>query len=42
MNTYASKEEYNQTAFALEVGVDILRGFEDYFEIPFVLPKLGR
>lgn len=42
MNTYASKEEYNKTAFALEVGVDILRGFENYFEIPFVLPKLDQ
>ncbi|XP_061193634.1 aminopeptidase N-like [Saccostrea echinata] len=40
MNTYASNEEYNKTEFALEVGVDILRGFEDFFEIPFVLPKL--
>ena len=42
MNTYASKEEYLETAFALEVGVDMLRGFEEYFEIPFVLPKLGK
>lgn len=42
MKTYAPKEEYNQTAFALEVGVDILRGFEGYFEIPFVLPKLDQ
>ncbi|XP_022293298.2 aminopeptidase N-like [Crassostrea virginica] len=42
MNTYASKEEYLETAFALEVGVDMLRGFEEYFEIPFVLPKLDQ
>jgi aminopeptidase N len=41
MNTYASDEEFRKTEFALEVGVDMLRGFENYFEIPFVLSKLG-
>ncbi|XP_048768229.2 aminopeptidase N-like [Ostrea edulis] len=40
MNTYASDEEYRKTEFSLEVGVEMLWGFENYFEIPFVLSKL--
>lgn len=42
MNIYVFKEEYDKMVFVLEVGVDILWGFEDYFEIFFVFLKFGK
>lgn len=38
---WARPEAVNQTEYALSVGTRILTYFEDYFGIPFPLPKQG-
>ncbi|CAH1789477.1 unnamed protein product [Owenia fusiformis] len=36
---WSRKEAINQTLYALETGIKILTYFEEYFDIPFPLPK---
>ena len=36
---WSRREAYNQTEYASKVGPEILRYFEQYFDVPFPLPK---
>uniref|UniRef100_A0A8C9YS97 Aminopeptidase n=1 Tax=Sander lucioperca TaxID=283035 RepID=A0A8C9YS97_SANLU len=39
ISVYAVAEKINQTAFALDAAVELLDFYEDYFDIPYPLPK---
>ncbi|XP_034728016.1 endoplasmic reticulum aminopeptidase 1b [Etheostoma cragini] len=39
ISVYAVPEKINQTAFALDAAVELLDFYEDYFDIPYPLPK---
>uniref|UniRef100_A0A3P8VF18 Aminopeptidase n=1 Tax=Cynoglossus semilaevis TaxID=244447 RepID=A0A3P8VF18_CYNSE len=39
ISAYAVPEKINQTAFALDAAVKLLDFYEDYFDIPYPLPK---
>lgn len=39
---WARPEARNSVRYALEKGADIIDFFEDYFQIPFPLPKMGK
>ncbi|TDH12953.1 hypothetical protein EPR50_G00053480 [Perca flavescens] len=39
ISVYAVAEKINQTAFALDAAVKLLDFYEDYFDIPYPLPK---
>lgn len=39
---YAVPEKIDQTAFALEAAVKLLDFYDDYFDIPYPLPKQGQ
>lgn len=39
---YATPDRIDQVDYALEVGTAILEFFEDYFDVPYPLPKQGR
>lgn len=41
MSIYAAPEKWEQTHYALEVAVKMLDFYEDYFNIPYPLPKQG-
>lgn len=41
MSIYAPPEKSPQTHYALEVAVKMLDFYEEYFNIPFPLPKQG-
>lgn len=41
MSVYASPEKWTQTTYALEVAVKMLDFYEEYFNIPYPLPKQG-
>lgn len=42
ISIYAVPEKIDQTAFALDAAVKLLDFYEDYFDIPYPLPKQGR
>ena len=39
---WSRKEAYNQTEFALGVAISVLRYYEEFFDIPYPLPKQGQ
>ncbi|KAA8592605.1 endoplasmic reticulum aminopeptidase 1b [Etheostoma spectabile] len=39
ISVYAVPEKINQTSFALDAAVELLDFYEDYFDIPYPLPK---
>ena len=41
VRAWSRKDAYNQTEFALGVAVDVLRYYEEFFDIPYPLPKQG-
>lgn len=41
ISIYAVPEKIDQTAFALDAAVKLLDFYEDYFDIPYPLPKQG-
>lgn len=41
MSIYATPEKWSQTHYALEVAVKMLDFYEEYFNIPYPLPKQG-
>ena len=41
VRVWSRKEAYDQTEFALEVAVTVLRYYEEFFDIPYPLPKQG-
>jgi len=40
--TYSRRSVVNHTAFALDIGVKTLKFFQDYFSVPYPLPKQGK
>lgn len=42
ITVYAVPEKINQTAFALDAAVKLLDFYDDYFDIPYPLPKQGQ
>ena len=42
ISIYAVPEKIVQTAFALEAAVKLLDFYDDYFDIPYPLPKQGQ
>lgn len=42
ISVYAVPEKIDQTAFALDTAVRLLDFYEDYFDIPYPLPKQGQ
>ena len=41
VRVWSRKEAYNQTAFALQVAIDVLSFYEEFFDIAYPLPKQG-
>lgn len=41
ISVYAVPEKIDQTAFALDAAVKLLDFYDDYFDIPYPLPKQG-
>ena len=41
MRVWSRKEAYNQTEFALQVARDVIHFYEEFFDIPYPLPKQG-
>ena len=41
ISVYAVAEKIDQTAFALDAAVKLLDFYDDYFDIPYPLPKQG-
>lgn len=42
ISVYAVPEKIDQTAYALDAAVKLLDFYEDYFDIPYPLPKQGQ
>lgn len=42
ISVYAVPEKIDQTAFALDAAVKLLDFYDDYFDIPYPLPKQGQ
>lgn len=42
ISVYAVPEKIDQTAFALDAAVQLLDFYDDYFDIPYPLPKQGQ
>lgn len=42
VSVYASPEKWSQTHYALEASLKLLDFYENYFDINYPLPKLGR
>lgn len=42
ISIYAVPEKIDQTAFALDAAVKLLDFYDDYFDIPYPLPKQGQ
>ena len=41
ISVYASPEKIDQTSFALDAAVKLLDFYDDFFDIPYPLPKQG-
>lgn len=41
ISIYAVPEKIDQTAYALDAAVKLLDFYDDYFDIPYPLPKQG-
>ena len=42
MRVYAPPDKIDQVDYALQIGIKILEKYEEYFGLPYPLPKLGR
>ena len=42
VSVYAVPDKINQADYALDAAVTLLEFYEDYFSIPYPLPKQGR
>lgn len=42
ISVYAVPEKIDQTAFALDAAVNLLDFYDDFFHIPYPLPKQGQ
>lgn len=42
VSVYASPDKWSQTHYALEASLKLLDFYENYFDINYPLPKLGR
>lgn len=42
MSIYAAPEKWSQTHYALEVAIKMMDFYEEYFNIPYPLPKQGK
>ena len=42
VSIYASPDKWSQTHYALEASLKLLDFYENYFDIHYPLPKLGR
>lgn len=42
ISVYAVPEKIDQTAYALDAAVKLLDFYDDYFDIPYPLPKQGQ
>lgn len=42
ISIYAVPEKLNQTAYALDAAVKLLDFYDDYYDIPYPLPKQGQ